>query len=226
MSDVTARKRTSQNGYFSSKKSTQIPSLVELCLDTIAKNLDALTDLGDISSEFIPRILCNCNAEQLNRIEKNTRRELPTNELWKKLCLKEKLLLPGEDEQNKTKVLWKKVYFSQKSAQQKKIEDAKKKAKEVYKKETDNRSRSAFIEAPPPGKSTAMRTVQKVVSGKEGKKIVSKQTQVVVPKTSSGVAKKKFSSSSTANAPKKGKNLFELARKEVIAKKVAASKFK
>ncbi|KAI8926842.1 RNA polymerase II transcription factor SIII subunit A-domain-containing protein [Entophlyctis helioformis] len=69
---------------------SRVPTLVELSLRTLEKNVASLTSLGQVPYTLIRRVLQLCTSAQLNLIESHNLQILDeSDELWKHHCLSE-----------------------------------------------------------------------------------------------------------------------------------------
>jgi len=116
-------------------KQTTIPTLLELAIRVIIRNLDALAEIGDIPQVIKNRILEHARPDQLRRIENcNIHKNLGTDHIWKNYCIKARYIIL-EDELEDESMSWREFYEQQQNNEKAKLKEIGSRLKSGYVKE-------------------------------------------------------------------------------------------
>eukprot|EP01118_Nematostelium_gracile_P013022 TRINITY_DN4857_c0_g1_i2.p1 TRINITY_DN4857_c0_g1~~TRINITY_DN4857_c0_g1_i2.p1 ORF type:complete len:201 (-),score=49.99 TRINITY_DN4857_c0_g1_i2:90-692(-) len=140
---------------------TNIPSLRDLCIQIVLKNLDALESVGDVPRELLEKILRACNPQQLLRIETCSRRkDLQTDVYWFHHC-KRVYNIQGEDHKQLAKTIlkenncrtWRDYWVRMEKRENDKKRKFSEKLKNMYTNEQDaKKAKQIKVIAPPSDK--------------------------------------------------------------------------
>ena len=133
-----------------------VPSLENLAISFLTKNIGSLEDIGDIPGKLLIPVLQQCDAEELYRLESCNPHIIPsTKKLWKALCESK---FPGACRNKATLEKWRDCYARCVREQELKLEQARKRLKRNYDEKNQmkqKRSVRAIGSVPSPSSSQA-----------------------------------------------------------------------
>ncbi|KAL1922306.1 uncharacterized protein VTP21DRAFT_9845 [Calcarisporiella thermophila] len=152
---------------YSGQMPRPVPSLTKLCQNAIIKNLDMLSDVGDVPWRLLEPILKMATPRQLTIIEQHNKERFKpadTDYLWEKHCLENfrevrEKYIRGELGKISS---WRKLFLSCENEKEKKMQEVGAKLRDKYKKlEEERRRKQLKITASTP---SLIRKSEKVIS--------------------------------------------------------------
>jgi len=185
-------------------RQTTVPTLLELAIRVIIRNLDALAEIGEIPQSIKNRILEHARPDQLKRIEIcNIHKNLGTDHIWKSYCIKARYI-STEDELEDDYMTWKDFYEQQQNTEKAKLKEIGSRLKSGYVKEKKEKQ-SKQIQVITPTAASTKRAVGIGVRHKTSRGV----TKITTPTTGpAGILN---------NGKKKG-DLMKVARKNFMRK--------
>ncbi|KND05113.1 uncharacterized protein SPPG_00785 [Spizellomyces punctatus DAOM BR117] len=137
----------------------QPPTLSEMCMRKLERNLNALQSLGAAPYYLVESLLRRCNAAQLERLEENSKNLLPDSlELWKAHCLADfaDIRRGYEDETMDEPDSWRDLYKEKREERDEKTKRIGERMKALRQQEEAMKEsrRARFLEQIPPSRSS------------------------------------------------------------------------
>ncbi|KAJ3430463.1 transcription elongation factor b polypeptide [Anaeramoeba flamelloides] len=118
------------------------PTLTDLCLKIVKRNIRLIEDLGGIEEPIAKRIVEDATVEQFRRLEdRNPGFDLDNEKRWKDFTLEKFSIPPSKTKTPPNKSTWKKQYRYEEKKAAKRIRNIQKKLKMVDKKAEKERKR-------------------------------------------------------------------------------------
>jgi len=126
-------------------KRTTVPSLLDLALRVIIRNLDSLGEIGDIPQNIKNRILEHARPDQLKRIEDcNIYKNLNTEHIWKSFCIKARIIT-ADDELEDESMTWRDFYEQYQDTEKAKLKEIGTRLKKGFIKEKQEKQSKQIV---------------------------------------------------------------------------------